>query len=246
MPFDAAKAVAATFCHEIRYALTPLFGLDFLSLCVTPGDPTYRSMVIDQHIVQRCTEQATAFRLLYRESSITSNPRTPSPSIGCPRKVPKLLRPKPSRRARSKSGRSEESDGGDNYVYAPSTPPSSSWVALNTPRSVMAPQWSRQPTSSPMSPYPSQAITAYRYGESSSSEESRPAKRIRSEEDEDCEDGPSSRSSASPETSFSDMTKAINLSSLSKETRAACIIMRMNMEDARLEGKSPRSRRAST
>ncbi|KAF2092183.1 DNA-binding domain of Mlu1-box binding protein MBP1 [Saccharata proteae CBS 121410] len=37
MPFEAAKAVAATFCHPIRHALTPIFGPDFLPIRSDPA-----------------------------------------------------------------------------------------------------------------------------------------------------------------------------------------------------------------
>ena len=242
MPFDAAKAVAATFCHEIRYALTPVFGLDFLSLCVAPEDPSFGRMVIDRDIVQRCTEQATAFRLLSRESSVKSNPQSPSLSDGLSRKLPKSLRPKLSRNTNRRSGHRGNTDGLDNYLYTPQTPPSSSWVALNTPRSVMTPEWSPQPTSRPVSPYPSQADLTYRYEDSSSSEGNKAAKRIRFEEEDDCDDGSSSLSSASPILP-PDNQKSLTFS---KEARAACMLMRMHMDDAKIDQTAPRRRRAST
>lgn len=244
MPFDAAKAVAATFCHEIRYALTPVFGLDFVSLCVTPEDPCFGRMLIDRDIVHRCTEQATAFRLkASRESSVTSNPRTPSPLDSCARKTPKSLRPKPLRIKASKSSHKGDVDDSNNYLYSPSTPPSSSWVALNTPRSIMTPEWSPQPTSPPASPYPRQANATYRYRNPSSSEESRPSKRIRSEEDEDQKEISSSPSSVSPEMAQRSIKKS---NKPSKEACAAYLLMQMHVDDAHIDRTEKRSRRAST
>ncbi|KAL1952728.1 hypothetical protein VTO42DRAFT_4406 [Malbranchea cinnamomea] len=64
MPFEAAKAVAATFCWRIRYALTPVFGVDFLSMCIPPSDPRFGRMVIDPAIVEAVTETARRYRLL--------------------------------------------------------------------------------------------------------------------------------------------------------------------------------------
>ena len=94
MPYEAAKAVAATFCYNIRYALTPVFGVDFLSLCVLPENPNFGRMLIDRDIVQRCTEQATGYRLLSRESSLMSSPRSPALSDRFEKSNPKSLRPK--------------------------------------------------------------------------------------------------------------------------------------------------------
>ncbi|EEH41202.1 hypothetical protein PAAG_03488 [Paracoccidioides lutzii Pb01] len=64
MPFEAAKAVAATFCWKIRYALTPLFGVEFLSICIPPEDSRFGRMVIDPSIVRDATNSARKYRLL--------------------------------------------------------------------------------------------------------------------------------------------------------------------------------------
>ncbi|KAE8354009.1 transcription regulator HTH, apses-type DNA-binding domain-containing protein [Aspergillus coremiiformis] len=68
MPFAAAKAVAATFCWNIRYVLTPVFGVDFPSLCVRPGAEGYGGMRIDADIVAEAAHTATYYRLLQRRS----------------------------------------------------------------------------------------------------------------------------------------------------------------------------------
>jgi hypothetical protein len=36
MPYEAARAMAATFCWRIRYALTPLFGTEFPAMTYDP------------------------------------------------------------------------------------------------------------------------------------------------------------------------------------------------------------------
>jgi hypothetical protein len=46
IPYLAAKHIAATFCYRIRHALTPVFGLDFIDLCVPPSDPRFGSKSI--------------------------------------------------------------------------------------------------------------------------------------------------------------------------------------------------------
>lgn len=77
MPFETAKALATTFCWEIRYLLTPLFGLDFPDMCIPPTDrANFGRMVIDPAIVQEAAETARHYRLLeprtYEEMSTTS------------------------------------------------------------------------------------------------------------------------------------------------------------------------------
>lgn len=74
MPFDAAKAIAATFCYKIRYALTPLFGLDFPTMCINPLDKVrFGHMIIDPAIVQKSTEMANYYRMLELRSPALSN-----------------------------------------------------------------------------------------------------------------------------------------------------------------------------
>ncbi|KAF1977574.1 DNA-binding domain of Mlu1-box binding protein MBP1, partial [Bimuria novae-zelandiae CBS 107.79] len=62
MPYQAAKAIAATFCWHIRWVLTPVFGYDFPDMCVHPNDPRYSKFVIDPKIVQECINETNRFR----------------------------------------------------------------------------------------------------------------------------------------------------------------------------------------
>ncbi|KAL6232385.1 hypothetical protein BDW75DRAFT_217881 [Aspergillus navahoensis] len=76
MPYEAAKAVAATFCWKIRFALTPLFGDDFPDLCTHPDDRAqFGRMVIDPCIVQIATEKANYYRMLELRCSPTNSLR---------------------------------------------------------------------------------------------------------------------------------------------------------------------------
>ncbi|EPS33126.1 hypothetical protein PDE_08088 [Penicillium oxalicum 114-2] len=82
MPFKAAKALAATFCWDIRFLLTPVFGLDFPGICVSPTDHlNYKRMIIDPAIVREAAEEARRYRLLEqrpdREESTASYPLVP-------------------------------------------------------------------------------------------------------------------------------------------------------------------------
>jgi hypothetical protein len=73
IPFDAAKAVAATFCYSIRYALTPVFGPDFIETCIEPGSECFSRMTIDPRVVERCVLQCRH----YKEATSLAASRTP-------------------------------------------------------------------------------------------------------------------------------------------------------------------------
>ena len=130
MPFDAAKAVAATFCYRMREALTPLFGVDFISLCTKPHDPKFGCMIIDQATVRKATERANGFKL-------KEKPR-PSPQLSINNsQAPEHaeydgwnkqeLRPKPSHRGEvaGPSGYVSDSDGSDDRPCPHPTPSAS-------------------------------------------------------------------------------------------------------------------------
>ncbi|BDD63741.1 hypothetical protein MPDQ_003406 [Monascus purpureus] len=163
MPFDAAKAVVATFCWKIRHALTPLFGVDFPSLCIPPEDSErYGLMIIDPAIVKRAADVAELYRMAeLRPGSIPlSLPQTPAihhtPSLppasvkldmvsGSGRQI--LLPKTPSssvrrvRRANLSSSDSSSSGCGsspeysDSYCTSPESPYKNSFTPVNTPRS---------------------------------------------------------------------------------------------------------------
>lgn len=61
MPYDAAKALAATFCWRIRHALVPLFGLDFIDACVCPTDPAFKRFSIDERVVRLSARQVESW-----------------------------------------------------------------------------------------------------------------------------------------------------------------------------------------
>ncbi|KAK4174938.1 hypothetical protein QBC36DRAFT_312465 [Triangularia setosa] len=63
MPYSCAKAVCATFCHQIAGALIPIFGPSFLSECIREGMPGYKHMVIDPEIIAKARLEAR--RLLH-------------------------------------------------------------------------------------------------------------------------------------------------------------------------------------
>lgn len=58
MPYGCARAVCATFCWRIRWALTPIFGPSFLRDCISEGHPNYCSFKIDPEVL-RVAERET-------------------------------------------------------------------------------------------------------------------------------------------------------------------------------------------
>ncbi|KAE8367471.1 hypothetical protein BDV27DRAFT_154905 [Aspergillus caelatus] len=127
MPFEAAKAVAATFCWNIRHALTPLFGVDFPYLCVPPTNASqYGHMLIDREIVQKATETAKYYRMLELRAPVVTSLRP----IFHP---PKLHNGEPDR-----STSSPERSTPDIYHGTPTSPVHNTFTPVNTPRSTEA------------------------------------------------------------------------------------------------------------
>ena len=143
MPFEAAKAVAATFCWNIRYALTPVFGTDFPDQCIQPGSDRFGEMVIDCNVTRRCTEDARAYRAMETRASpgaaqLLRSPLTPdSPDF---QRHVKQLRPKALKIGCTNSGYSTDAGTDDNYATGSSTPHTpyrNTWTPANTPRSIV-------------------------------------------------------------------------------------------------------------
>ncbi|KAF3360116.1 hypothetical protein VdG1_01806 [Verticillium dahliae VDG1] len=62
MPYNCAKAVCATFCHDIAGALIPLFGPAFPSECIPPGAPEFQRMIISSQIIYDAQREAEITR----------------------------------------------------------------------------------------------------------------------------------------------------------------------------------------
>ena len=134
MPFEAAKAIAATFCWDIRYALTPIFGLDFPEICLTRDDPNFDRMVIDPIIVKLCTAQAEQYRQESRISSRSSSAEKTSPQLLPAKRSDRLLRSKPLKiLARQHK---DTSDSEESHCTFPDSCEGPSQAVLNIPRSL--------------------------------------------------------------------------------------------------------------
>ena len=247
MPYEAAKAVAATFCFHIRYALTPVFGLDFSELCVVPDDPSFGRMVIDRNIIRQCTEVANELRALSRETSVAISPQTPLSTAGLSKWGSKSLRPKLVKTADMESGYGTDTDRSDKYLQSPQISMKFEWTALNTPRSAVMEH--RQIPCSRVTPSAASAPESSedpQDGLETSSEGSGAAKRGLSELDEDY-DGESSSTPSSEEVMSPPKRRKKSIA-LTKEARAAYLLMQLHMADASLKDDGPKGlrRRASS
>ncbi|KAJ3576315.1 hypothetical protein NPX13_g3742 [Xylaria arbuscula] len=93
MPYQCAKAVCATFCHNISGALIPIFGPDFPALCEQVDAPEYSRMVIDPTIVIQSTREAEYYRRLYSNTAnLRSQSRNDSYSNRSPKREHRELR----------------------------------------------------------------------------------------------------------------------------------------------------------
>ncbi|CAG8272507.1 unnamed protein product [Penicillium salamii] len=146
MPYDAAKALAATFCWKIRHVLTPLFGTDFPAMCVHPDERRRHGvMVIDPEIIRAATEQANYFRSLEMPSSPRSVPAPVKSypllrgleAFGPSLKLPPLKCP---RHRYTDSIASARDSSTEPYSLSPkSQSPCSTFTPINPPRSINAP-----------------------------------------------------------------------------------------------------------
>jgi hypothetical protein len=152
MPYQAAKAVAATFCYDIRWALTPVFGKDFPSLCLHPKDPGFAKFLIDPAIVQFCTAETNRFRkegpsYLISTTDMSPPAKTVKTEMESPPRQPRAL----TRRARPtdiESGYGTDTDQSDKWAFSPQVSPRSQWTPVNRSLSPCSP---RTTTSSAMS-----------------------------------------------------------------------------------------------
>ncbi|KAH0533993.1 hypothetical protein FGG08_007405 [Glutinoglossum americanum] len=255
MPFEAAKAVAATFCYNIRYALVPLFGEDFLSLCVRPDSSRFGRMVIDKDIVRGCTEAAGELRLLSeatnssREASVapTAKPATPRTSW-----ISKNLRPKMPKidRTEVESGYGTDTDASERYYGSPVTPAGpggkdGSWAMPHpdSPRflgraALMEPPWQSQPPKLIMPWQPVERAAPVTEAREVLGRSKRSLSQIDEDYDvDDDQDGPlSTDTTPAPQKTVHHRTD---------EERAAYLIMELHIEDSALRDHRNKRRRFS-
>lgn len=154
MPYQAARAIAATFCYNIRWALTPVFGYEFPSMCLLPKDPGFAKFLIDSAIVRKCTAETDRFR---REGSayriLVPHPlspmETPKMRFESPTWQPKAMKPRVARspninnssrpctqdgyssRPTTKNGYSPQAERNNDIAFSPYISPR--WNHINRP-----------------------------------------------------------------------------------------------------------------
>lgn len=242
MPFEAAKAMAATFCWNIRYALTPLFGVDFPSLCIKPEDPVFAHMVIDDKIVRDCTATARAFCALSRGEPHAGTPSVkPASSLKTwSTKSPRTNLDSP---ADSESGYGTDTDRSDKYLSSPQTPLTTGWTALNTPVSS-----TRTNCGTPSSQKGCASTSHVKYEgslKSSSCNDIRDGKRHSRGKDDNDQDSSSSQSSKELRKG---KKRRRTSTTQTKESRAAYMLMQLRLGDGTLSTSpnGPDSRHVSS
>lgn len=249
MPFEAARAVTATFCYRIRYVLTPIFGLDFPAQCIPAGAPGYDSMHISPKIIRQCTEPAMDCRNMALEPMARSRPKTPI-SAGAIAWTPANSRSRALQPVESESGWGTDTDtntdNSDAYFCSPKKRARPGFKSLVAPRSAAVHRRYQNcyaPSSTPSS-----------YGdESELSDECKKRKRNNNKdhlprssctnEDEES-DGSSSEASRSCLATAKKRKASSTTPMMSAET-AAKRLLDLCIHDSLLKGTETRKRRAS-
>ncbi|KAH0344318.1 hypothetical protein KCU81_g4903, partial [Aureobasidium melanogenum] len=102
MPYGCARAVCATFCWHLRWALTPIFGPSFIRDCLPPNHPGFARFIIEPDVVRACAREAEGWRAGMSSNqynlATTSAPAPPIPrSAPMQLPEPKRLRARPTR-----------------------------------------------------------------------------------------------------------------------------------------------------
>lgn len=222
MPFEAARAVTATFCYRIRYVLTPIFGLDFPAQCIPPGAPGYDSMQIAPKIIGNCMKPATNYYDVPREPQSGSRPETPlSAGVGC--WTPANARSKVLRTFGSESGYgTDDTECSDMYLCSPKKPARSGFRHLATPGPAAVQR--RYKTCYAPSSAPSPSSTAYG-DESELSDDCKKRKRNpRKHADRDSESSSSDASESNVTTSAKKRKASSTPPVMTAESAAKCLV----------------------
>lgn len=123
MPFEASRAVAATFCYNIRYALVPVFGASFASMCIKPGAEGFGHMIIASEIVARCSQEAKHYKELPSgqdfQASRSSTPSTPEPQPPIANSLWSKQMKSKFQQKKSDTPHSSDAEGSEHYLPSP-------------------------------------------------------------------------------------------------------------------------------
>ena len=237
MPFEAAKAVAATFCYRIRYVLTPVFGLDFPAQCIPPESSGFESMHISPKIIRRCTEAVSG--LLEPQPVSMSESRSATPSSSGGRSWTPVNAPCKARMtAGSESGYGTDTERSEISVCSPRKLATSKVRRSGTPHSVGMQRRYRQGCT--------KSVTSIPYIDKSESSDD--CKKRKRNLPRGIHNGCDSPSTDSPKqcASPSKRRKASSAPAMTAEN-AAMVLLELGLRDATLRGKDGKSkkRRAS-
>ncbi|KAL8905469.1 MAG: hypothetical protein Q9207_002623 [Kuettlingeria erythrocarpa] len=252
MPFEAARAVTATFCYRIRYVLTPIFGLDFPAQCIPVGAPGYDSMHISPKIIRQCTEPAMNCRNMALEPKARSRPETPvSASVAA--WTPANARSRALQPVESESGWGTDTDtntdNSDAYFCSPKKRARSGFKSLVAPRSAAEPRRYQNcyaPSSTPSSYGDESELSddckKRKRNNNNNNRNRLPRSSCTNEDDES--DGFSSEASRSCLTTAKKRKASSTTPVMSAET-AAKRLLDLCIHDSLLKGPETRKRRAS-
>ncbi|EME46120.1 hypothetical protein DOTSEDRAFT_51684 [Dothistroma septosporum NZE10] len=72
MPYACARAICLTFCYNIRWALSPIFGPSFIKECLPPENSGFARFKIDAEVIRCATLEAEGWK-----NSVASQTSTP-------------------------------------------------------------------------------------------------------------------------------------------------------------------------
>lgn len=147
MPYPCARAICLTFAHDIRWALTPIFGPSFIRECLHPTDLGSQRWKIDPEVIRIAKMDVEGW--LSSEVPIKEEK-------GIPRSVPvehqeEVMRQKPAKPTFKQGSPFDGSDSGTSEISNPyglatphplgspeisprsSTFPTTSWATINRP-----------------------------------------------------------------------------------------------------------------
>jgi hypothetical protein len=143
MPYHAARAIAATFCHDIRWALTPVFGNDFPSTCLHPKDPCFAKFLIDPDIVKYCAQETVRFKELGPAYTVFGSDASSLVEATKTHCRPSSLNEKAAKQhvqpADIESGYGTDTDRNGKYLCSPEVSPRTQFTPINRSQSPYSP-----------------------------------------------------------------------------------------------------------
>lgn len=86
MPYACARAICLTFCYNIRWALTPIFGPSFVKECLRPDHSGFARFKIDTEVIRCATLEAEGWK--NSDSSRTATSMITGTTQQIPRSAP--------------------------------------------------------------------------------------------------------------------------------------------------------------